>query len=78
MGHGPFGIFGFQSDEHGGYYTQSVTYQGLHNTDRIANLWNESWLALDKDKLSIERDREHSIQQAVDVANEKKKKDNQQ
>src|SRR6267154_4538174 len=63
-GKGPFAILGMHG-EHAAYFNESVTYQGLHNTDRTANLWNESWLTVDKDKLSIEKDREHSIQQAI-------------
>ncbi len=64
--------------EHAAYFTESVTYQGLHNTDRPFNLWNESWLTVDQDKLSIERDREHSIQQAIHPPKEEKKQENQQ
>lgn len=51
--------------EHSAYFAESATYQGLHNTDKVANLWNESWLTVDKDKLSIERDREYFIQKAI-------------
>jgi hypothetical protein len=51
--------------EHAALYSESLVYQGLHNTDRTANLWNESWLAVDKDKLSLEKDREFSIQNVI-------------
>jgi len=63
-GAGVLGFLGMQG-EHAAYFTESVTYQGLHNTDRTENLWNESWLTVDKDKLSIAGDREHYIQQAI-------------
>jgi RHS repeat-associated protein len=65
-GRGP-SIFGFvgMHGEHAAYFNESVTYQGLHNTDRPFQLWNESWLTVDKDKLSLERDREHAIQNAI-------------
>jgi RHS repeat-associated protein len=51
-GGGP-SILGFlgMHGEHAAYFNESVTYQGLHNTDRTLNLWNESWLTADKDKL---------------------------
>jgi hypothetical protein len=64
FGNGPFGFLQGHFEEPA-YYTESVTYQGLHNTDLILNLWNESWLKVDKDKLSIEADREKSIQNAI-------------
>lgn len=61
------GIIGlpWRHGEHAGYYTGSVTYQGLHITDIVNYLWDEAWLVVDKDKLSIEKDREQSIQQAI-------------
>jgi RHS repeat-associated protein len=39
------GLFGVLKGhfEHPAYYVESVTYQGLHNTDRGFGLWNESW-----------------------------------
>jgi RHS repeat-associated protein len=64
FGNGPFGFLQGHLEQPA-YYTESVTYQGLHNTDLILNLWNESWLKVDKDKLSIEADRENSIQNAI-------------
>jgi len=65
-GGGPsiLGLLG-ERGEHAAYFTESVTYQGLRNTDQTLNLWNESWLAADNDKLSIERNREESIQNAI-------------
>src|SRR4029077_9199801 len=78
-GGGP-SILGFlgMHGEHAAYFNESVTYQGLHNTDRTLNLWNESWLTVDKDKLSIERDREHFIQQAIHPPKQEQKQDNPQ
>ncbi|MFN8009046.1 MAG: RHS repeat-associated core domain-containing protein [Terriglobia bacterium] len=49
--------------EHTAYYTESLTYQGLHNTDRPFNLWNESWLKVDRQLL--EQKREKAIQDAI-------------
>jgi RHS repeat-associated protein len=49
--------------EHPAYYTESVTYQGLHNTDRPFQLWNESWLKVDKQQL--EQKRENAIQDNI-------------
>jgi RHS repeat-associated protein len=74
------GVFSFlgMRGEHAAYFVESVTYQGLHNTDRTENLWNESWLTVDKDKFSIERDREHSIQQAIHQDDQQGKQDNKQ
>ena len=36
------GVFGFTGGhfEHPAYYTESVTYQGLQNTDRVFGLWD--------------------------------------
>lgn len=58
-GPGIFGLAGMHG-EHTAYYTESVTYQGLHNTDRPFGLWNESWLKVDRQKL--EEKREQAIQ----------------
>jgi RHS repeat-associated protein len=77
LGNGLLGLFQGHF-EHPAYYTESVTYEGLHNTDKAANLWNESWLAVDKDKLSIEKDREHFIQQAIHPPKQGQKEDNSQ
>jgi hypothetical protein len=74
---GPFALLGMHG-EHAAYFNESVTYQGLHNTDRTANLWNESWLTVDKDKLSIERDREHFIQQSIHPPKQEQKQGNTQ
>jgi hypothetical protein len=78
-GGGP-SILGFvgMRGEHAAYYTESVTYQGLHNTDKAFQLWNESWLTVDKDKVAIERDREHFIQQAIHPPKQEQKQENQQ
>jgi hypothetical protein len=32
--------------EHAALFSESITYQGLHNTDKVFRLWNESWLAV--------------------------------
>jgi RHS repeat-associated protein len=37
------------------YYTESVTYQGLHNTDRPFGLWDESWAKLDQHQIDEKR-----------------------
>ncbi len=59
------GLFGVLKGhfEHPAYYVESVTYQGLHNTDRGFGLWNESWRKLDQTLL--ENKREAAIQQAI-------------
>ena len=62
--------------EHPAYYTESVTYEGLHATDRVENLWNESWLTIDKDKL--ERNREASIQNVLHPSKQDRKQGTQQ
>jgi len=49
--------------EHAAYFTESVTYQGLHITDRPFGLWNESWLAVDRH--TLEQNRERAIQNAI-------------
>jgi hypothetical protein len=61
------GLFGFTQGhfEHPAYYVESVTYEGLHNTDRVYGLWNESWVTVDKDKISIEQHREDAIQNVI-------------
>ena len=58
-------ILGFvgMRGEHAAYFTESVTYQGLHNTDRPFQLWNESWLNVDRH--TLEQNREHAIQNAI-------------
>ncbi len=63
-GGGP-SILGFvgMHGEHAAYFTESVTYQGLHNTDRPFLLWNESWLAVDQHTLN--QNRENAIQNAI-------------
>lgn len=78
LGNGLFGLFQGHF-EHPAYYTESVTYQGLHNTDRAFGLWNESWLAVDKDKLSVEQHRESAIQNAIHPPKQSQdKQENQQ
>jgi hypothetical protein len=59
------GVFSFlgMSFEHTAYYNESVTYQGLHNTDRPFGLWNESWLGVDRQLL--EQRRESAIQDNI-------------
>lgn len=64
--------------EHPAYYTESVTYQGLHNTDKAFSLWNESWLKVDQDKLSIETHRENAIQNAIHPPKQQQKQENPQ
>jgi hypothetical protein len=63
-GSGP-SILGFvgMHGQHAAYFTESVTYQGLHNTDRPFLLWNESWLAVDQHTLN--QNRENAIQNAI-------------
>jgi RHS repeat-associated protein len=63
-GGGP-SILGFvgMHGEHAAYFNESVTYQGLHNTDRPFLLWNESWLAVDQH--TLEQNRENAIQNAI-------------
>jgi hypothetical protein len=67
--HAGGGLFLFSlmnmSRERTALFTESYTYQGLRSTDRIFNLWNESWLTADKDKLSIERNRELAIEKIL-------------
>lgn|GEM_PF-2333896 len=58
-GPGILGLVGMHG-EHAAYFTESVTYQGLHNTDRPFALWNESWLKVDRHQL--EQKREQAIQ----------------
>jgi len=63
-GGGP-SILGFlgMHGEHAAYLTESVTYQGLHNTDRPFLLWNESWRTVDQQTLN--QNRENAIQNAI-------------
>jgi len=49
--------------EHTAYFNESVTYQGLHNNDRIFLLWNESWRAVDQH--TLKQNRERAIQNAI-------------
>jgi hypothetical protein len=51
--------------EHAAYFNESVTYQGLRNTDRTSQLplWNESWLKVDQH--TLEQNRENAIQNAI-------------
>jgi RHS repeat-associated protein len=70
-GIGPlFGFIGMRG-EHAGYFTESVTYQGLHNTDRVFQLWNESWLAVDR--ATLEQNRERAIQIALNTPKQEKR-----
>ena len=43
--------------EHTAYYSESLTYQGLHNTDRPTGLWNESWVLVDRQLLEQKREK---------------------
>ncbi len=63
-GGGP-SILGFvgMHGEHAAYFTESGTYEGLHNTDRPFQLWNESWRAVDQQ--TLEQNRESAIQNAI-------------
>lgn len=65
-GGGP-SILGFvgMRGEHAAYFTESATYQGLHNNDRPFQLWNNSWLTVDQDKFPVERTREQAIQHNI-------------
>jgi RHS repeat-associated protein len=60
-GGGP-SILGFigMRGEHAAYWNESATYQGLHNTDKPFQLWNESWGKLDEKVLN--QTREQAIQ----------------
>jgi RHS repeat-associated protein len=62
-GGGP-SVLGFvgMRGEHPAYWNESLVYQGLHNTDRPFQLWNESWLAVDQQKFPVDKTREQSIQ----------------
>jgi hypothetical protein len=57
---GIFTEFLTMQGEHAAYYSESLTYQGLHNTDRPFGIWNESWLQVDRPHL--EQRREQTIQ----------------
>ena len=63
-GGGPsfLGFAGMHGD-HAAYFTESGTYEGLHNTDRPFQLWNESWRTVDQH--TMEQDRESAIQNAI-------------
>jgi len=56
--------------------SESVTYQGLHNTDKAFGLWNQSWLAVDKDKLSVDQHRENAIQNAIHPPKQQQQQEN--
>ncbi len=76
-GKGPFALLGMHG-EHAAYFAESVTYQGLHNTDKVYKLWNESWLTVDQDRLSIETRRENAIQSAIHPPRQQQKQENPQ
>ena len=44
---------------------ESVTYQGLHNTDKPFTLWDEAWPGLDQRQYPLEQIREQGIQHNV-------------
>jgi len=75
-GGGP-SVLGFvgMRGEQAAYYTESVTYQGLHNTDRPFALWNESGLKVDRQK--IEQKRDQAIQDILHPKPQDQKKENQ-
>ena len=54
-GPGIFGLFGMHG-ERPAYTNESITYQGLHNTDVVFGLWNENWLALSPAQLDKQRE----------------------
>lgn len=72
-------ILGFvgMHGEHAAYFTESVTYEGLHNTDRPFQLWNESWR--DVDQQTLNQNRERAIQNMIHSSKqEQQKQDNPQ
>jgi hypothetical protein len=62
---GGWWLFGFvgMHGEHAAFWNESITYQGLHNTDRVFQLWNQSWATLDEKLLNDTRKQavEHNI-----------------
>jgi RHS repeat-associated protein len=58
--------------EHAALYSESATYQGLHNSDRAFSLWNESWLLVDRKQL--EQRREVAIQNELERQKQMKDK----
>jgi hypothetical protein len=58
--------------EHAAYFTESGTYEGLHNTDRPFQLWNESWRAVDQH--TLEQNRESAIQNAIHLPKQPEQK----
>jgi hypothetical protein len=63
-GSGP-GIFAL-AQMHGerfAYTNESITYQGLHNTDVIYKLWSETWANLPPEQ--IEQNREQAVEENV-------------
>jgi RHS repeat-associated protein len=75
-GAGPFIVsFLSMSRERTALFTESYTYQGLRNTDRIFNLWNESWRTVDK--LTLDKNRKTAIENILNPPKEKKPEDQQ-
>jgi hypothetical protein len=72
---GIFTEFVTMHGEHDAYYSESLTYQGLHNTDRPFGIWNESWLQVDRQHL--EQRREKAIQDFLHPPKKPEQKENQ-
>jgi len=72
-----FGIEGLLSNfgltlsgERSSYYAQSYVSQGLKTTDRLYELWNETWLTIDR--RTLENNRNDAVQKTLDRLKEKK------
>jgi RHS repeat-associated protein len=63
------------SRERTALFTESFTYQGLRNTDRVFNLWNESWRTVDN--LTLDKNRKTAIENILNPPKEKKPEDQQ-
>jgi hypothetical protein len=61
-GPGILGLLGMRG-ERSAYTNESITYQGLHNTDVVFGLWNENWLMLTPAQL--DRQREQAVHDNV-------------
>jgi RHS repeat-associated protein len=60
-GAGPFVVsFLTMSRERTALFTESYTYQGLRNTDKVSRLWDESWAKVDRTLREVQR------QEAID------------
>jgi RHS repeat-associated protein len=61
------GFPGLSFIEHGertALFSESATYQGLHNTDTVFKLWDESWAKVDRQQMETKRD--NAIQKELD------------